>query len=227
MQEPATRSVDRPPEGESGAPAHNEEDRRHSYFVASARAGARLSSILRHVKGMHVVVINAQLVVGRAGEEASGFEAISERLDGLSREASEQIVGINSEAREIARLSARLFQAEGGCVRFADARRRAAEAGEVHNIDRALAIHHRYLNEARRQARQALDRFEKHLEGIEGFLESANHLAINARVEAAKTTEFRRQFEGVADRIQHSVGEIRSVVEEVREDVADLQVMRQ
>lgn len=209
------------------ASPHNQEDRRHSYFVASARAGARLSSILSHVKAMHVVVINAQLVVGRAGEEASGFEAISERLDGLSRQASEQIHGINREAAEISRLAARLFQAEGGHVRFKEARRRADAADEAHLLDAALATHDHNLAEARRQARSALDRFEQHLKGIEGFLEAANHLAINARVEAAKTTEFRAQFEAVADHIQRSVTDIRAVVEEVREDVADLQAMRQ
>ena len=206
--------------------AQNQEDRRHSYFVASARAGARLGTILSHVKAMHVVVINAQLVVGRAGEEATGFEAISERLDGLSREASEQIHGINREAEEISRLAVRLFQAEGGHVRFEQARQRAEAAGEAHNLDGALATHNRGLAEARRQALAALDRFEKHLEGIEGFLESANHLAINARVEAAKTSEFRGQFESVADRIQRSVSDIRAVVEAVREDVTDLQAIR-
>jgi methyl-accepting chemotaxis protein len=176
---------------------------------------------------MHVVVINAQLVVGRAGEEATGFEAISERLDGLSREASEQIQGINREAEAIARLAVRLFQAEGAHVRFGEAQRRAEAAGEAHNLDRALETHNRRLHEVRQQALAALARFEKHLDGLEGFLESANHLAINARVEAAKTSEYRGQFESVADRIQHSVAEIRAVVEQVREDVSDLQAMRQ
>ncbi|MFA9460082.1 hypothetical protein [Thiohalorhabdus methylotrophus] len=204
-----------------------QQDHHHNYYVASARAGARLMGILRHIKEMYVVVINSQLVVSRAGEEASGFRAISERLNDLAREAGEEIRGVNREAEAIARRAVRLFQAEVAHRRFAQARERAVAAGEAHNLDKAFATHNERLGGARQQALTALDRLERHLDGIEAFLDSANYLAVNARVEAAKTASFRSQFDSVANHIQDSLSHIRSVMEEVRADVADLQAIRE
>lgn len=199
--------------------AAGEADLARGYLV-SARTGARLRGALREIDELFVIMINAQLVVGRVGQEAAGFEAISERLNALAGEVGDCLRGANRQAAGFCRGAFRTYQADR--VRQTLLRLEHREsAGDAYR-DTAWQTACQRLHAEAGVASGALATLLDHLDAIVQHMEAADHLALNARVEAVKARQYRDQFHAVADNIQNRARFIRSVVEEVRPDLEGL-----
>lgn len=189
-------------------------------YVVSAQTGARLRIVLREIDELFVVMINAQLVVGRAGDEAAGFEAISERLNALAREVGECLRTANRRAAGFCRGAFRTYQADRvrqTLLRLGDTV--PAEGGHQAGARRIACQRLRSECDA---ASQALQDLLHHLDEIDQHMAAADYLALNARVEAMKARRYRDQFQAVADNIHQRARFIRSVVEEVRPELTGL-----
>ncbi|HKJ88345.1 MAG TPA: hypothetical protein VKA48_07540, partial [Gammaproteobacteria bacterium] len=169
--------------------------------------------------------INAQLAVARAGEEARAFEVISARLESFSRETPRMVYQIHREAVTVTRLLVKVHQTEGAHARFEQARIRSEEEGggeDVGYLEGALDVDRRRLAAVKQEAEGAVDRFDSLLGRVEGKLAAASHLALNARVEAAKTSSYRHQFASVAEEVNRTVNRTREVVEAVHGELGRL-----
>jgi hypothetical protein len=200
---------------------HQEADLARAYLV-SAQTGARLRAILREIDELYVVMINAQLVVGRAGQEAAGFEAISERLNALAREVGGCIRFANRHAADFCRAAFRTYQADR--VRQSLLRLQRADAEGVAYQSSARETAWGRLHGEMGTAAESLGELFQRLDSIVQHMEAADHLALNARVEAVKARYYRDQFQAVADNIQRRAGLIRSVVEEIRPELEGLDI---
>lgn len=171
-----------------------------------------------------MIAINAQLAVARAGEEGQAFEVISGQLERFSRETPEMIQQIHREAVAMIRLLAKVHRTERAHAGFETARAKVAgdDDGGPDYLAEALALDRERLAEARQQARENLQRFCKLLDEVESKLAAASHLALNARVEAAKISEFREQFASVAQEVAQTVESTREVIQAVHGEMAAL-----
>ena len=161
--------------------------------------------------------------MARAGEEGQAFEVISGQLERFSRETPQMIQQIHREAVAMIRLLAKVHRTEQAHARFEAARAKVAGGdGGPDYLAEALALDRERLAEAQGQARENLQRFCKLLGEVEGKLGAASHLALNARVEAAKIAEFREQFASVAHEVAQTVEGTRAVIEAVHGEMAAL-----
>jgi hypothetical protein len=182
-------------------------------YLVSARTGARLRSLLREIDQLFVVMVNVQLVVGRAGEEASGFQALSERLNTLAREVGECLREANKAASVFCREVFQTYRANRVHGLLVELVEEAAvgEAGAQTAGER--------LGEASRRASAARERLYRYLDAILQHMETADHLGLNAHVEAAKTSAYQQQFRAVAEDVRRRAHYIRSVVDTVRPEL--------
>lgn len=175
--------------------------------LLSARSAQRLSSILIEIKAMYVVGLNAQLAVGRAGEAAAGFERISARLNDLAGEISDLIGKANRQAARVSRLT---YKAHVGLQAF-----RPLESLEG---DRKRVASRERLDQLLAEETEEIRSLMTALKALEERIEAAEHLSINARVEASKvrSPEARAQFNEVVERVQQSINKIHLALDEVR-----------
>lgn len=161
--------------------------------------------------------------MARAGEEGQAFEVISGQLERFSRETPRMIQQLHREAVAIIRLLAKVHRTEHAHARFERARAKETTGAEgSDHLAEALALDRERLAAARQQARESLQRFGKLLDDVEAKLGAASHLALNARVEAAKISEFREQFASVAHEVAQTVEDTRAVIEAVHAEMAAL-----
>jgi len=178
------------------------------------------------VDQLNVIAINAQLAVARAGEEGQAFGVISGQLEQFSRETPRMIHQLHQEAVALIRLLVKMHQTEKAHARFENARakRSGAEEEESDYLEGALEMDRERLRAVRQRAHEKLNGFRKLLGEVEGKLGAASHLALNARVEAAKITHYREQFASVANEVAETVNRTRAVIEEVHGEMAALDV---
>lgn len=196
-------------------------------FLPTARGSARLAEILKGVDQLNVIAINAQLAVARAGEEGQAFGVISGQLEQFSRETPRMIHQLHQEAVALIRLLVKMHQTEKAHARFENARAKGSGAegkAESGYLEGALELDRERLRAVRQRAQEKLNGFRKLLGEVEGKLGAASHLALNARVEAAKITHYREQFASVANEVAETVNRTRAVIEEVHGEMAALDV---
>lgn len=186
---------------EGGAPAT-------SPYLLSASSAERLLRLEREARKMYVAGLNAQLAVGRVGLEAAGFERISARLNELALELSEVIEDAGQRAAKVVRRVHRVQMAQR-CLTALEAAGQTIGA-ENHTLRR--------LSEEQAILDTALERLRTAFDTIEASLETADHLATGARVEAAKvaSAEASSQIAGVVTGLSQSVANFRASLDTVR-----------
>lgn len=205
---------------------HSGSVRNPPHFLPAARGSARLAEILKGVEQLNVIAINAQLAVARAGVEGEAFGVISGQLERFSRETPRMIHHLYQEAAALIRLLAKVHRTERAHARFERARAVVDADPEQDQgyLAGALEMDRERLELVSQRAQEKLQSFSQLLEQVEAKLGAASHLALNARVEAAKITHFRQQFASVADEVAETVNRTRAVIEEVHGEIATLAV---
>lgn len=182
--------------------------------LLSARSAAVLSGILAEIKAMYVVGLNAQLAVGRVEQGGEGFEQISMRMYDFAREMASAIERAHGLSKEVSRLIHRYHMAQA-------AHRPLREAGE----EQKGPVLGKECRELAKELRDRIRGLLGCLQELDDLVEAADHIAVNARVEASKT-RVRGQsadLDQVAGRIRESVGRIQATVDRSRPDLQALQ----
>ena len=193
------------------------ENKEASPHLLSARSAADLSSILEEILSMSLMGLNARVMVSKSNETGLGLDPVSARLNELAGDISALIDRASREAVEVSRLTYKISVAD---------RAHAPLKAVLDESVRQTASQDR-LKELLERNRQQVRDFQVTLDMLHQRMWTAEHLAVNTRVEASRVSnrELRVQFEGVARWMRSSIRTIEEVLQRVRPRLEQLRAL--
>jgi hypothetical protein len=184
----------------------------HQAFVALAKISRELYLATNKAHEVSLIAKNARALAVRAGDKVLGFKAITDFIDDLATSTIQLAKGINDQALEIAHIAAEMQRKEYGLEQFEivlqnpDATYKDSILGIKQSLEAEVAS-------AAREQRKRLNKLVSNLTDIQQEIRSAGIIALNAKVESAKSPEYQASLDVIADDILHSTNQIKERID--------------
>jgi len=181
-------------------------------FVVLAKISRELFLATKTAQEVSLIAKNARALTVRAGDKVLGFKAITNFIDDLASSTIQLATLINQQALEVATLATSLQRKLYGLEQFNNV------------LDNPDCVYRESCREAREQLqtevelnqrdqKQKLNRLISNLSDIQQEIRSAGIIALNAKVESAKSPEYQESLDVIADDILHSTNQIKERIE--------------
>ncbi len=181
-------------------------------FVVLAKISRELYLATKTAQEVSLIAKNARALTVRAGDKVLGFKAITNFIDDLATTTIQLATTINKQALDIATLASELQRKLYGLEQF----NHVLDDEEAVYRDSCLkprkVLIHDIENNKREQKHQ-LNRLESNLSDIQQEIRSAGIIALNAKVESAKSPEYQASLDVIADDIMHSTNQIKERID--------------
>lgn len=184
-----------------------------SLLISAASISADLNEVSRIAKHISVGVKNAKAIAARAGNQARGFQPITDFINEMATDIMSLVDKISREALEITRIASshsRTLEAKkriDSVYRSDQPIRYKAELGGVANDIDEKVESQRYT--IKKHAR----RLELLLSEIEQKVKAAQVISNTSRVEASRADEYRQNLEVVAENLLTETDQIKGRVQ--------------
>ena len=175
---------------------------REDYFVAAALVSVQLAGVMETAKSMSLAAKNANVIATRAGEQAVGFQAITDFIDELANNTMFLVKTINEIALEASITAVEKLHAQDALSRMKQARQNTLDARYISSLDPIIdrqtvntKQHNEHFNDNIRALAVAI-------EDIRLQMRSAGVITSSCRVEAAQLGGYRLSLEAVADKVE-------------------------
>jgi len=181
-------------------------------FVVLAKISRELYLATKTAQEVSLIAKNARALTVRAGDKVLGFKAITNFIDDLATTTIQLATTINKQALEVATLASdlqrkiygleqfdRILQDENAVYRESCRAPRKKLIGEIESNNR--------------EQKMQLNRLESNLSDIQQEIRSAGIIALNAKVESAKSPEYQASLDVIADDILHSTNHIKERID--------------
>lgn len=181
-------------------------------FVVLAKISRELFLATRTAQEVSLIAKNARALTVRAGDKVLGFKAITNFIDDLATTTIQLATTINKQALEVATLAAELQRKLYGLEQF----------DRVLNDEKAVyrescrgprQVLQQEVEDNQREQKMQLNRLISNLSDIQQEIRSAGIIALNAKVESAKSPEYQASLDVIADDILHSTNQIKSRID--------------
>ncbi|MCP3674185.1 MAG: hypothetical protein GY829_06905 [Gammaproteobacteria bacterium] len=181
-------------------------------FVVLAKISRELFLATKTAQEVSLIAKNARALTVRAGDKVLGFKAITNFIDDLATTTIQLATTINRQALEVATLAAELQRKLYGLKQF----------DRVLNDEKAVyrescrgprQILQREVEDNQREQKMQLNRLISNLSDIQQEIRSAGIIALNAKVESAKSPEYQASLDVIADDILHSTNQIKTRID--------------
>ena len=181
-------------------------------FVALAKISRELYLATSKAQEVSLIAKNARALAVRAGDKVLGFKAITDFIDDLATSTIQLAKAINEEALEIAHKAAQLQRKEFGLEQF-DLVLKNPEATHAESIIALKEKLEKELYISGKEQRRSLNSLISNLMDIQQEIRSAGIIALNAKVESAKSPEYQSSLDVIADDILHSTNQIKERID--------------
>ena len=181
-------------------------------FVALAIISRELYLATHKAKEVSLIAKNARALAVRAGDKVLGFKAITDFIDDLATSTIQLARGINEQALEISHLAAELQRKEYGLEQF-DVVLNNREATHRESIKSIKEMIEKEVHVATKVQRKKLNKLVSNLDDIQQEIRSAGIIALNAKVESAKSPEYQASLDVIADDILDSTNQIKERID--------------
>jgi hypothetical protein len=180
------------------------------FFVSTAACVGALCSVQQTAIELSLAAKNAKAIAYRAGTRAVGFKPLTDYIDEMGRDTSRLVAQIDATALAIARRAV-------DEVRLVDAnerlrRARAAMPPEETAVAALLVAVEEELAANRQDITRGLRRLYQLLGDINQRMRAAAVISTRARVEATQAGEYERGLQLVADTVERSATNIRTII---------------
>lgn len=181
-------------------------------FVALAKISRELYLATSKAQEVSLIAKNARALAVRAGDKVLGFKAITDFIDDLATSTIQLAKGINEQALDIAHMAADMQRKEQGLEKFAIVLNdeRATHRDSVIGTKEALEAE---VDKSLKEQRRSLNSLISNLADIQQEIRSAGIIALNAKVESAKSPEYQESLDVIADDILHSTNQIKERID--------------
>ena len=181
-------------------------------FVILAKISRELYLATKTAQEVSLIAKNARALTVRAGDRVLGFKAITNFIDDLASSTIQLARTINRQALEISTMASNLQRKIYGLEQF-DAvleDERAVYRESCRKPQQKLSSE---VEDITRLQRKKLIRLMSDLSDIQQEIRSAGIIALNAKVESAKSPEYQASLDVIADDILHSTNEIKKRID--------------
>ncbi|MEL0034801.1 MAG: hypothetical protein VW874_04020 [Gammaproteobacteria bacterium] len=181
-------------------------------YVALAKISRELYLATSKAQEVSLIAKNARALAVRAGDKVLGFKAITDFIDDLATSTIQLARQINKQALDIAHMAAEAQRKEFGLDQF-EIVMEHPEATHAKSITKVHDALKRDVLERNNEQRRNLNILISNLNDIQQEIRSAGIIALNAKVESAKTPEYQASLDVIADDILHSTNQIKERID--------------
>ncbi|MFL0811609.1 MAG: hypothetical protein K6L76_14410 [Agarilytica sp.] len=178
-------------------------------FVKSARISAHLYFATSVAKEISLTSKNARAITIRAGQRASGFIAITDFIEELSKVTINRSITINRIAVKVSRISTEKERAAMALNDFNKVRQKSSDARFLTSLDKAKQETEKSIQSFDEEFDRLILELEQEL--VESYKQTrtANMLVSTSKIEAAQAGEFQRPLEVIAENLEDAASAIR------------------
>jgi len=181
-------------------------------FVVLAKISRELFLATKTAQEVSLIAKNARALTVRAGDKVLGFKAITNFIDDLATTTIQLATTINKQALEVATLAAELQRKLYGLEQF-DRVLKDENAVYRESCRGPRQVLQREVEDNQREQKMQLNRLISNLSDIQQEIRSAGIIALNAKVESAKSPEYQASLDVIADDILHSTNQIKTRID--------------
>jgi len=175
-----------------------------SHFVAVASIAAELSAVMEVAKDISLAAANAKAIAFRAGENAKGFQPITDFINELAKETIKLVNEINEHAFQLYQITVNEYRMTRACKKFEKVADVSKSASYGASLDAPL-------NQARTKMHDCRKNFNLHVVQLQEQLGEVMHparaarvIAANSRIEASQAGEYLQSLQAVAESVDHA-----------------------
>jgi len=187
-------------------------NKKEQAFVVLAKISRELYLATKTAQEVSLIAKNARALTVRAGDKVLGFKAITNFIDDLATTTIQLATTINKQALEVATLASELQRKLYGLEQF-DRILNDEKAVYRESCRKPRKILVNDIEKNEREQKQQLNRLESNLSDIQQEIRSAGIIALNAKVESAKSPEYQASLDVIADDILHSTNHIKERID--------------
>ncbi len=181
-------------------------------FVALAKISRELYLATKTAQEVSLIAKNARALTVRAGDKVLGFKAITNFIDDLATTTIQLASTINQQALDVATLAADLQRKQYGLQQY-DLILKDEESVYRESCRKPRKKLLDEIENNEREQKYQLNRLESNLSDIQQEIRSAGIIALNAKVESAKSPEYQASLDVIADDILHSTNHIKDRID--------------
>lgn len=186
--------------------------RKTEAYVALANISRELFLATKTAQEVSLIAKNARALTVRAGDKVLGFKAITNFIDDLASTTISLATTINRQSLEVATLAAELQRRLYGLEQFERVLndKKATYRESCRGPQQVLQ---RVVDQNQSEQKLKLNRLISNLSDIQQEIRSAGIIALNAKVESAKSPEYQASLDVIADDILHSTNLIKERID--------------
>lgn len=190
-------------------------------FVLAAQIAAELHFATKVAERLSLTAKNAHAVSARAGQQASGFRAITSYIEELAVNTIKQASQISHNAIVIATMAANRERMLVALQHFERVGRTSPEARFLRSIDPPMQRTAQSLQTLEKAFFSRLLQLELQLEDTQQQIRAAAIISSTSKVEAALAGSFKSQLEVIAENIATSADSIKGHLQTARKLLAE------
>lgn len=182
------------------------------FYVIAAKVAGHLSTVIEIADQISMSAKNAKAIASRAGEKAAGFKPITDYIDEMGTRITALVTNINKAALQISRDAVVQMRVNESRTRF----RKAMEANPAlsKQLDSIYDSMNQELSELAEKLVDARDGMIKLILEIRNQMRAATVVSTLVQVEASHAQEYQGSLNVVADTVDNSAKQIKSVLAE-------------
>ena len=183
--------------------------RKTATYILAAKIAAHLHFATNVARQLSLTAKNAHAVSARAGQQASGFRAITSFIEDLATNTISQATEINRRAVEISNLATNRERTARALEHFRRVRETASDAGFIESIDAPTKVTESELADLNITFRENVWDLELQLRETQQQIRAADIISSTSKVEASQAGTFKPQLEVIALNISESASQIK------------------
>ncbi|MDH5229844.1 MAG: chemotaxis protein [Gammaproteobacteria bacterium] len=174
-------------------------DKKENIIVSVATIAADLASVMRIAWEVSLAAKNAKVIAAQAGDQARGFQPITNFIDEIATQAAEGVSRINDSALSVSRIAVQETRALEAYERFIKVAELAKDARHVQSVKPAIEQVNKDLLDYQTQFKKQYRTLLQDLGDLSQVMLAAGAIASLCRVEGARAGEYRESLQVVAE----------------------------
>jgi hypothetical protein len=182
-------------------------------FIAVATITSELSAVVTIAKEISLAAANAKAIAFRAGDQAKGFQPITDFISDMAKETIEKVAIINELAIRLYQVTVMEFRMAVSYSKFDEVTKRSISALYGNTMQKPLDNTKNTLRNYRRQFKRDVISLLTQLETVMHNAQTARVIATYSRIEASQAGEYLHSLQAVAESVDNAAQTIHENVQ--------------
>ncbi len=196
-----------------------------SHFVAIASIAAELSAVMEIADEISLAAANAKAIAFRAGEQARGFQPITDFINELAKNTISLIDEVNDQALLLYQLTIKEQLLNNTIQQFDRILTQSRTAKFHDSLQPVTTKLKRQQQTYRLKIHNGLSRLQFQLAEIMHPARAARVIAANSRIEASQAGEYLASLQTVAETVEHAANIIHKKVRHCQNTLSPLEYL--